>query len=136
MAVSWKTGVGVNHVGAYQVSGRPFASGSINATGSATATRVAFPNVTRWVRVINRDHANAAKIGWSQHGVEKTNYFEIGNAPSPLGAEGTPILEVKVSEIWLTGSGKIDIVAGLTNIDDIRVSSSAGNSWSGSAGVG
>jgi hypothetical protein len=117
-AISWKTGVGVNHVGAYQVSGAPFATGSIDTTGSATATRVAFPKVTRWFQVINRDHANAAKVGFS------------------LGSTESPLYELKVSEIWLTGSGKIDVVAGLTNIDDIRVSASAGNSWSGSVGVG
>jgi len=31
MAGSWNLEAGLNHVGAYQVSGRPFASGSINA---------------------------------------------------------------------------------------------------------
>jgi len=138
-AISWKTGVGVNHVGAYQVSGAPFATGSIDTTGSATATRVAFPKVTRWFQVINRDHANAAKVGFSANGVNgvPANYFfEIGNAASSLGSTESPLYELKVSEIWLTGSGKIDVVAGLTNIDDIRVSASAGNSWSGSVGVG
>jgi len=53
--ISWKTNVGVNHVGAYQVSGRPFATGSINATHKA---KVEFPKVTRWIYVVNHGAAD------------------------------------------------------------------------------
>ena len=41
--ISWKTDVGINHVGAYQVSGRPFATGSIDASA---AVKIQFPKVT------------------------------------------------------------------------------------------
>ena len=50
---SWQMEVGLNHVPAYQVSGQPFASGSINAIATATATKISFPYVTRWIYVTN-----------------------------------------------------------------------------------
>ena len=46
-AISWRTDVGVNHVGAYQVSGRPFATGSIDAS---TAVKVEFPKHSLFTR--------------------------------------------------------------------------------------
>jgi hypothetical protein len=126
-AISWKTGVGVNHVGAYQVSGRPFASGSINAS---TTTKVEFPKVTRWLYVAN-DSTDPCRIGFSQNGVEGTNFFSLaGNGAT------TDLLELKISEVWLSGSNNVSVMAGLTNIETTTLSSSIGPNWSGSAGVG
>lgn len=132
MAISWKTDVGVNHVGAYQVSGRPFATGSINAS---TAVKVEFPKVTRWIYVVNHGGADC-RLGFSQAGVEGTNYLRI---PTPAATGDVPSsvrLELKVGELWLSGSNGVDVMAGLTNIDTTKVSGSIGPSWSGSAGVG
>jgi hypothetical protein len=135
MAISWKTDVGVNHVGAYQVSGRPFASGSIDAS---EAVKVEFPKVTRWIYVVNHDagSGNHCRIGFSQAGVEGTNFFSLGPQAANEGTQSTVRLEVKVGEIWLSGSGDVDVMAGLTNISTDKVSGSIGPSWSGSAGVG
>ena len=139
MAISWKTDVGVNHVGAYQVSGRPFASGSINAT---SAVKVEFPKVTRWIYVVNHDGSNDCKIGFSERGIRDddvigggTNFLRI---PTAAAGENTNSmrLELKIGELWLSGSNDVDIMAGLTNIDVSKVSGSIGPSWSGSAGVG
>jgi len=129
--ISWKMDVGVNHVPAYQVSGRPFATGSINAT---TATKVEFPYVTRWIYVVNHGGADC-RLGFSQAGVEGTNYLRL---PAPAAGENTNSmrLELKVSEIWLSGSNGVDVMAGLTTILPDRISGSTGPSWSGSAGVG
>ena len=135
-AKSWQLAPGVNHVGAYQVSGRPFASGSINTTGSASASKLEFPTVTRWIQIINRDPMNAAKVGFSSLGVAGSNHFNVSAPSDYKSGEASPVFEVKVSEIYLTGSGNIDVVAGLTNIDKARVSGSIGPSWSGSVGVG
>jgi hypothetical protein len=131
MAISWKTDVGVNHVGAYQVSGRPFATGSINAS---TAVKVEFPKVTRWIYVVNHGGADC-RLGFSQAGVEGTNYLRL---PAPDAGENTNSmrLELKIGELWLSGSNGVDVMAGLTNIDTTKVSGSIGPSWSGSAGVG
>ena len=67
-----------------------------------------------------------------------TNYFLLGarvdtNKPSTTGR-----LELKLSEIWVSGSDDISIVAGLTNLPISRVDNIApsGSNWSGSVGVG
>ena len=134
--ISWKTGVGVNHVGAYQVSGRPFATGSVNCD---TATVIEFPAVTRWIYVINNDNNSTdCRVGFSQLGIESSNnFFSIGQPPNN-GTNETIRLELKISQLWVSGSSNIDVVAGLTNINTESLSGSwsLGPSWSGSSGVG
>jgi len=132
MAVSWKMDVGINHAPAYQVSGRPFASGGIDAT---TATKVSFPYVTRWVYIVNRTGEDV-KVGFSELGVEGTNYFIVSRKNSDA-RFASARLELKVSELWLSGSALVDVCAGLTSIPTNRTSMGDGlPSWSGSAGVG
>jgi len=46
------SGVGLNNVGSYQVSGRPYITGS-NALVKNTEDVIEFPSVTKWVKVIN-----------------------------------------------------------------------------------
>jgi len=60
MSVSWKMEAGLNHVPAYQASGKPYCSGAINGSNAVGATYVTFPSVTRWVVVVNNDASNAA----------------------------------------------------------------------------
>jgi len=137
---SWKTEVGLNHVGAYQVSGQPYASGNLDC---GNAKQVEFPYVTRWFQVINRE-AFPVRVGFSQLGVSGSNYFTC--PPSASAApSSTGVLEAKVSEVWLYSPGnptaKADVVAGLTSVPRGRttVSSSTDGllpSWSGSVGVG
>ena len=62
---SWKMRVGVNHAPAYQVSGRPFASGGIDALPDQAV--VNFPYVTRWVQVINSTSASTKSFSKSLH---------------------------------------------------------------------
>ena len=133
MAIKWDGNVGINHTPAFQVSGAPYATGSINGT---SAVKVNFPYVTRWVVIINNDTSNACKVGFSSTGVQGTNYFTVGK-----GATGQPTesnrMELKVSELWLYGGTNVDVVAGLTSIPADRTSMGSGlPSWSGSAGVG
>ena len=45
--VSWKMDVGVNHVPAYQVSGRPFASGNIDAQAPSGSKGRTSPTPTK-----------------------------------------------------------------------------------------
>jgi len=139
MAVSWKMDVGINHAPAYQVSGRPFASGGIDAT---TATKVSFPYVTRWVYIVNRTGEDV-KVGFSEAGVRDdgvmaggSEYFIVSRKNSDA-RFASARLELKVSELWLSGSALVDVCAGLTSILPNRVSMGDGlASWSGSAGVG
>ena len=126
---SYRAEVGINHVPAYQVSGRPFASGSINATVSG-GHKIEFPFVSRWIYV-------TCRVGYSQNGVLGSNYLRVAGVDDDGNtAPATARLEVKVSEIWLSGSDSVDVMVGLTTIPVSRVSGSTGPSFSGSAGVG
>lgn len=130
---SFKHEAGLNHVGAYQVSGTPFATGSLDAT-SGDALKITFPYVTRWVKIINND-SSAVQVGFSENGLEGTNYFTV-NGRSGNEQNQTETLELKVTELYLTGSGDVDIVAGLTSINGRMTTTDTGTSWSGSSGVG
>jgi len=132
----WELAPGLNNVGSYQVSGRPFVSGAATA-GNAAAIK--FTSVTRWVYVVNTK-STALRVGFSELGISGSNYFTV-----PANSE-SPVLEVKVSELWIYAPGETaataDVVAGLTNIEppSVRFQASGsgytGPSWSGSAGVG
>ena len=137
--MQWKMNAGINHAPAYQVSGRPFASGSINATN---ATKVEFPYVTRWIYIINYG-AERVRVGFSENGVNDVPagngyYFDVGKqSGNNLGDGTSQRLELKVSELWLSGSPEVHIVAGLTSILPAATSMGDGlPNWSGSAGVG
>ena len=127
--------VGLNNVGSYQVSGMPFATGSIDAT---TAVKIEFPYVTRWVQIYNHTGASHCRVGFSQKGVEGTNYFRLSPETGNEASQNSGRLELKITEIWLSGANGIDIVAGLTNIPVERINSisPSGSNWSGSVGVG
>jgi hypothetical protein len=134
----WPAEVGINHVGAYQVSGRPFASASINASN---AHIIEFPFVTRWVTLINKS-GNTARVGFSELGVSGSNgenYFTLEASGAHSGYGKMPAMEMKISNLWLYSPAKatnIDVVAGLTSINRNKTSGSTGPSWSGSIGAG
>jgi len=139
-AKSWNIEAGINHVGAYQVSGRPFASGSINGKHGDRpgGFEIVFPYVTRWFTVINNDISNACKVAFSVSGMTgSNNYFTVAQADTDANGPGNSgQLEIKVSAIWISGSTNIDVVAGLTSIPAHRTSTDTGANWSGSSGVG
>ncbi len=129
---------GLNNVGSYMTSGMPYTTSSVDAS---TATKIEFPYVTRWVIVQNNSTSDDLKVGFSEHGVEGSNYFLIYNRQAASTADRSsicPRLELKLSEIWISGSNNVEIIAGLTNIavDRINNISLPGNNWSGSSGVG
>ena len=128
---SYQANVGLNHTPAYQVSGQPFATSSIDAE---SATSVSFPYVTRWFQITNKT-ASPLKVGFSSIGVDGTNFFSVdASGSSGFGTSG--ILELKVSQVWLSGSTDVDVLAGLTSIPASRTTTTDGSSWSGSVGVG
>ena len=151
---SWAMRVGINHAPAYQVSGRPFASGNLDAVDDQCV--INFPYVTRWVQVIN-DGSASLKVGWGPHAFDPSNnnYFVI-----PSGSTSGR-LEVKVNRLYLSGGSHpvtgtspagptapafgigTSIVAGLTSIHSDKVNFPTGLrdqwhldsdaiSWSGS----
>ena len=121
---------GLGNVGSFQVSGAPFVTGGVNAT---SATRVSFPRVTRWIMVANPHPSQNVKIGFSENGVNGSNYAYLSFGSN------TPRLELKVTEIWLSGSAAVNVMAGLTGIESTSINNSAvspsGSNWSGSLGA-
>ena len=134
---NWNTRVGLNNVGSYQVSGKPFATGSClaPATGSNTL-KITFPKVTKWVQIIpDSDELGDVRVGFSHAGTIGNNHFFVNVSSSTSQA-----LDLKVSELYFVsgdaGTFKFSIVAGLTNIDASSVETDAGPNWKGSDGVG
>ena len=133
---TYKPGLGQS--AAYQVSGKPFVSGTINAkthkprgsAGTGPAV-INFPNVVR--------------VGFSQNGVNrkgpspKGKYIVLGAATANGGPAQIGPLDLKVTQIWLSGSTNVDVIAGLTYIDKTDINnisvSPQGANWSGSAGA-
>ena len=125
--------VGVHNVGSYQVSGIPFATGSVDCS---VATRIQFPGVTKWVAVVNHG-TGSVKVGFSQNGMghdsgHVDSFYLRVDETQPNGIT----LDVKVTEIWLSGSNSVDVMAGLTAIKTDRINnqtlSPSGSNWSGS----
>ena len=129
---NYKYGTGIGNVGSYQVSGKPFAKGSIDATATAVAQRVEFPSVTRWIYIVNNDGSNSCKVAFSALGLESpaNNFFTVKAGTT------SERLEIKVTEVYLTGSDDINVLAGLTGIENDRLDNISGTNWSGSAGIG
>ena len=157
-ANSWKLAPGLNNVGSYQVSGTPFASGSIvaRASGSSGATVVRFPAVTKWVMIQPHHgmlHHRTLRVAFSKNGLHGKGAsnpaggynFHVNISSSTIGP-----LDMRVSELWFMSDDlstyTFDIVAGLTGIQigslytsDRAVNGTveaSGPNWSGSVGVG
>lgn len=125
---TFKYTVGLNNVGSYQVSGRPFAI-------TPSSTTIQFPYVTSWVKIINSGSVDRT-VAFSANGLGGTEKFIVP------GESSTEPLQLKITELYLDATTDISIVAGLTNIPVQRVDALSGdgtivgNNWSGSVGVG
>ncbi len=123
---------GLNNVGSYQVSGIPYLSGGIDATGGGGASLV-FPSITRWITITNSGSADLL-YGYSANGAAGSNVGVV------LPNSTTPRLEVKVTELYMAGgtAGGVYVAAGLTSLPVSRINniSLSGTNWSGSVGVG
>jgi len=143
MSNKFKYTAGLGNVGSYQVAGAPYVSSSIQCHDGNGPAKIEFPYVTRWVIVQNNssEATEDLKVGFSSFGVQGSNYFTIFNRQDPANADRSsicPRLELKLTEIYLTGSSNAEVIAGLTNIPVHRVDNIAlsGSNWSGSIGVG
>ena len=143
---AFKYNVGLQNVSSYQVSGKPWATGSVNCRADALSiAEINFPNVTSFVVISNLDSANNnVRVGFSSGGVaglaavqENNNYLEL----PPTSGSGPLHLELKVTQLFLSGSDNCSVIAGLTGIDIATVNfnpnnSPSGSNWSGSSGIG
>ena len=133
---SWEISPGLNNVGSFQVSGAPFASGSINAELGVRegGYEVVFPYVTRWFKVINNG-TTPCKVAFSVSGMTGSfNFFTVGKGATDIPVD-SGVYELKVSSIWVSGSTDVDVVAGLTGIQNRLTRTNSGTNWSGSIGV-
>ena len=125
---------GLNNVGSYQVSGMPWVTGSVNCLAGTGEQVVKFPYVTKWV-TINNNSGQDLRVAFSQNGVLGKQYFVIPAFDVDSGGN-TRTLNLKLTEIWISGSLKVDVVAGLTNLPVSRIDnntvSPSGSNWSGS----
>lgn len=113
---------GLNSVGEFQRAGQPFVSGSIDASSTV---RIDFPYVTKFIVIQNHSGSGHVRVAFSANGITGTNYYRVGASSS------SPVLEIMCRSIWLSGSGNVDIIAGLTGIKH-----TLDTNWSGSVGVG
>ena len=105
--------VGINNVGSYQVSGRPFcATGSLNNSGRT----LEFPDVTKQIIVLNRDSgADTMDV-----------YFHV-DSPSAnrytINAGEQQTFNVKCATVYLSSSAIVDytLYASLTGIPKQRM---------------
>tara|TARA_R100000697_G_C5464567_1_gene200560 strand:+ start:1374 stop:1808 length:435 start_codon:yes stop_codon:yes gene_type:complete len=135
----WKNAdVGINHTPAYQVSGRPFASGGIEAL---SVVEVKFPYVTRWVQVINKA-GTPLKVAFSHEGLNvagtgSESFYYTVDASGSNGYGKSEVYEMKVSSLWFVKSGSADgsnvfnVVAGLTSIDSRKTANNFTGSYEG-----
>ena len=106
---------------------------------------IQFPYVTKWVHIQNNSTVAAEdlRVGFSSLGItNSSNYFVLPNRQATTTGDRSAAsrftLNMKLTEIWISGSSNVDIVAGLTNIPIERITniSPSGSNWSGSSGVG
>ena len=68
------------------------------------------------------------KVSFSPNGVANNAYFSVFETPVTL--------DVKVTELYLTGSDEVSVVAALTGIETVNINnisvSPSGSNWSGS----
>jgi hypothetical protein len=123
--------VGLNHVGAYQVSGVPYLSGSNMPGDTTTSLRFQFPTVTKKI-VFKSNYAHPIRIhfapwqpglfGYSDDASSSDNYFLLSGS-------ATQEFEVKCREVFISSTNAaagatnsdIQIYAELTNIPATRM---------------
>ena len=137
MSSDFRYTVGLNNVGSYQVSSRPYLTSSLTVPDSgSTPYEVSFDAVSRFIIITNTLGGSAANVplrfGFSEDGVKGTvnnNYGILNNGESFEA-------EFKVTKIYLLSDNASEcsasVIAGLTGIG----SSHLANNWSGSLGVG
>ena len=144
MSDKFKYTVGLNNVGSYQASGRPYIISNLTVPNSGViatnALEVTFPKVTKFVTVrcdgADLSASCAMRIAFSDGGLDErhSNYFVIQDSSSFSA-------DFRVTKLYLmaddgkdgtaTGQVKATIIAGLTNIPALHLTSS----WSGSEGI-
>ncbi len=127
---------GLGNVGSFQVSGAPYVTGGINCRGAFGEQQITFPRVTNWIMFQNADSCedddcDPMKVAFSLNGLDENFFYVDDGTVGPL--------ELKVTELWVSGSDHCVVVAGLTGIEPQTINNSSvspsGSNWSGSLGA-
>jgi hypothetical protein len=111
---------GPNNVGAYQMSGIPYVTGSTGLEESLDKKEFVFPNVTKYITFVNLNGtaANVLSASFSAEGLHGTpatgqqNYFAVPGNSFPV------TLDVRCKSIFLStaAASQWSLCAGLTPI--------------------
>ena len=127
-----------NYVPSYQMSGKPYLTGSASATALTTdAEKITFPTLTRWI-IIENTGASAVRYSFSENGVDGNgehtrNYFTLEAQGANDRGHKTERLELRCKDLWIrtdSGTSGYQVIASLTLIDDLDTT------FSGSEGIG
>lgn len=120
--------VGLNHVGAYQVSGVPYITGSNLPSTNTESLRFEFPNVTRRI-IINTDCNHGIRVHWAPYvasfgysdGAQTNNNFIL------VDSNHSVEFDVKCKEVFISAvnsndsTHSVQVYAELTNIPASRM---------------
>jgi len=134
---NFKYTAGLNHVGSYQASARPWVKTKLLAPVSGTYTtalEVSFPKVTKFITIRNDGSGPAAscdlRLAFATGGLAETysNYITIAESSSFSA-------DFRITRLYLLSAENhtvsASVIAGLTNIDARHLTSS----WENEAGV-
>ena len=131
---------GLNNVGNYQVSGIPFATGSITVPSGNTASplEITFPSVTQRIQIHNNNQNYPIRVGFSANGVKGTNYWLVEEHSTNGKTADRLEMKVKTNKIFLISDDAthdatgVYILAELTGITGYNLTTL----YSGSRGIG
>jgi len=127
---------GPNSIPAYQMSGIPYVTASVNSeVNNSTTAKIEFPYVTRFFQVECTDATNGIRVGFTEAGVNGANYFTVATSSM------SEVYELRTKDIFIRGNGgnsDFRVIAGLTTIDrsQFPVLTGSINGTAGFEGVG
>ena len=115
--------VGINSVGAYQVSGTPFLTGaSFNQTDdNIDGFRINFPTMTKSVTIINKSSTVPLVVHFASR-KETNNIMQQGRYITLSGEDTSMTFAVKCRQVWISSAasgsntGSFEMLAELTPI--------------------
>ena len=104
MSFDWNVSTNHNNTATYQLSGLPYTTQK--AAGAQTVT---FPRVTKWV--VLKATTDTVTIKFTDKAANSVTGFTLA------AGEMTPVLDLRCTKIFKSGSGVLDVIAGLTTAD-------------------
>ncbi len=110
---------GLNHVGSYQVSGKPYLSGSNMPGDQTTSLNFQFPSVSKSITV-KSNYAHPIRVHFAPFSTGVSPFVKgatTNNNFVTIAANGSQTFDVKCKEIFISSTNN---AAGTTN-DDVQI---------------